>query len=146
MDEIKGRGWSVFHVALVVDDVPATMTGFSATLGTRWGRLQRRAGVFTTPAGKTIDYISTYVISLDGPFHWELIGRHAEGLPWSQVGFHHVAIWCDNAEAEGHRLTADGWTWERGKYWLDPSGARYELVPRSEFEPRLARYTAGGDY
>ena len=137
-------GSELFHVGLVVEDVEHAMTLLHQTLGMRWGRLQHHFGVRQTPQGP-YEFNSVFALSVDGPPFWELIGRQDDS-PWAQVGFHHVGMWCDDLDEATALRTRAGWRWESGKYFLGPDGVRYELVPRGPYEPRLARYRAGGEF
>jgi catechol 2,3-dioxygenase-like lactoylglutathione lyase family enzyme len=137
-------GPDLFHVGLVVADMESAMAALGAALGARWGKPEHRSAIRDTPTGPQ-RYDSVFAFSLDGPPYWELIGR-LEGTPWSRVGFHHAGLWCDDFDTAAERRVAAGWQWESGKYFQGPDGVRYELVPRGPYEPRIARYLAGGPF
>jgi catechol 2,3-dioxygenase-like lactoylglutathione lyase family enzyme len=144
LSAIRNAGSEVFHVGLVVEDVEHAMTELHTLLGTAWGRVQNHSAVRQTPEGPR-RFQSVFAMSIDTPPFWELIGRQ-DGSPWARLGFNHVGIWCDDFDEAAALRTAAGWQWESGKYFQGPDGVRYELVPRGLYEPRLARYRAGGQF
>jgi catechol 2,3-dioxygenase-like lactoylglutathione lyase family enzyme len=144
LSAIRNAGADLFHVGLVVEDMESAMASLRTALGVRWGSPEYRTAERETPQGKQT-FTSVFAFSLDGPPFFELIGRQ-EGSPWAEPGFHHAGLWCDDfVEAAALRVAA-GWRWESGKYFRGPDGVRYELVPRGPYQPRLARYLAGGPF
>jgi hypothetical protein len=108
----------------------------------RWGAVEAAHPTVVTDRGPEV-FDMEFALSLDGDVTCELISQR-DRTPWAQLGFHHVAVWCDDLDAERERRVAMGWQWEHGKYCRAPDGVLHELVPRSVYETRLARYAASG--
>jgi hypothetical protein len=146
----------IYHVGIVVADLDAAMAELGETAGLRWGKVQRYALEYGTPAGPRV-FDPSFVISLDGPPHVELLGQLA-GSMWAELGLHHLGLWSDDVPAESAALAARGCAWESalmdaegrpagGCYHrLAAAGVRVELVSRANSAPALTRYLAGGDY
>jgi hypothetical protein len=135
---------AIAHVGVVVEDLAAAMRTLGPDLSIAWGRVQRRRATIETTSGPC-SFESAFVLSLAGPLRWELIERRPD-TPWAEIGLHHVARWCDDLGRAAQERIEAGWSWEAGKYYRSPTGVRTELVPRAEYEPRVARYVAGGEF
>ena len=146
----------IYHVGIVVPDLEPAMAQLGETAGVTWGRVQRFTVDFDTPSGRrTFD--QTFVLSLEGPPHIELLVR-VEDSVWERTGLHHLGMWSDDVPGESAGLEAGGCLWEAampdaegrragGCYHILPGlDARVELVSREASAPRLQNYLAGGDY
>ena len=144
-----------YHFGLVVDDTKAAMEELGRVLGLTWGRVQRKTLIIETKTGPTPTDVC-YVYSLEGPPYLELIERRP-GTVFEEAGLHHVALWCDDPEAESVRLEGEGWpresvnltpegNWAGALYHLGTAGLRIEVVDIATSGPRLCRYLDGGDY
>ena len=145
-----------YHIALVVEDLERATEELSAALGLTWARFQSREVVRDTPDGLTPVEFS-FVYSLEGPPHLELIEQRPADPLLATTGLHHIGVWCDaDRQAESARLdglgfaresvnVADDGGWVGGLYH-QVAGLRVELVDIGRSGPGLCRYLAGGDY
>jgi catechol 2,3-dioxygenase-like lactoylglutathione lyase family enzyme len=132
----------LYHVGLIVPDLDAAATRFSAIGGYRWTKRVEYTLAVTTPAGEQ-DVPFTFVYSVQAP-HLELIAE-APGTIWTaqpDAATHHLGYWVDDLpraaaglEAAGYRQEArpSGDTLSMFAYYIDAAGSRIELVDRALF-------------
>lgn len=145
----------LYHSAVIVDDVHATIERLAATTGMRF------APVMDTPfpvridgETRTLDMTLTY--SVDAP-HFEVV-RAMPGTPWTTLPgrpLHHIGFWVDDLEAASRELEAGGAALEvcgSGEaigpsvfaYHVGPDGLRIEIVDRAT-EPGFRAWLAAAD-
>lgn len=142
------------HVGQVVSDISAAMDRLSATFGMRWSPLLRYPRPIRMEGRDTVVELAV-TMSLDGPFHLELL-EEIPGSVWERSRghpVHHVCYWVPDLLAEASRLCADGWCVDvtgpgplavNGfAYLVGPDGFRVE--PKAEpTRPAFERWLAGG--
>jgi hypothetical protein len=146
----------IYHVGIVVAEMEPAMAELTAVTGVSWGRVQRAVPVpFDTPAGPQTWNV-TFVYSTEPPY-LELI-QQVEGTVWENTGFHHLAIWSEDVNAESIALQAQGCNWQAAMsdgaggriggcyHLLDAASCRIELSDARQGRTRMARYLAGSDY
>ncbi|MCV7029525.1 VOC family protein [Mycobacterium sherrisii] len=138
------RAEDLYHTGIVVSDLDAAMARLTALAGYRWITPLRYTLPFRTTAGIR-DLTSTIVYSVQGP-HLELI-QEVPGTPWTVPpgnAVHHVGYFTDNLADTARQLEANGFTFEMTgevdgaefgmfAYYIDPDGARIEIVDRAVF-------------
>jgi catechol 2,3-dioxygenase-like lactoylglutathione lyase family enzyme len=132
----------LYHVGLIVPDLDAAATRFTAITGYRWTKPVEYTLAVTTPAGEQ-DVPFKFVYSVQAP-HLELIAE-APGTIWTakpDAATHHLGYWVDDLptaaaglEAAGYRQEArpSGDTLSMFAYYIDAAGSRIELVDRALF-------------
>ncbi len=101
--------WPLYHVGIVVPDIPAAQTELTGQLGVRWGPvLQLEAVEYRDGDGRDVVLPTTMCYSVDGP-HLELI-LEVPGSVWvrnEHSNLHHIGFWSDDLTVDGSGL-ADG--------------------------------------
>ena len=142
-----------FHTGIVVDDLDAALTEFSALFGYEWcPKLEISTPVVLPDGETTLDLVFTY--STAAP-RVEMI-QSIPGTLWTPVpasGIHHLGYWSDDVAADAAALTDQGFAAEATgirpdgepvwAYHRNPNGPRIELVSRDMAEG-LAQYWASG--
>ena len=145
----------LYHSAVIVDDVHATVERLAATTGMRF------APVMDTPFPVRIDgevrmLDMTLTYSVDEP-HLEVV-RAMAGTPWNVhpgQPLHHVGFWVEDLDAVSRELTEGGARLEvcgAGEtpgpsvfaYHVGPDGLRIEIVDRAT-EPGFRAWLAAAD-
>jgi len=132
----------LYHVGLVVPDIEAATTRFTAIAGYQWTNAVEYTLAVTTPAGEQ-EVPFRFVYSVQAP-HLELI-QEAPGTIWTaqpDSATHHLGYWVDDLpsaaaglEMAGYRQEArpSGDTLSMFAYYIDAAGSRIELVDRALF-------------
>jgi hypothetical protein len=141
-----------YHIGIVVTELDESMAMLTAALGIRWCRPQSGPVILQTREGR-IEATVSFVYSIDGPPHFELIGQ-LPGTVWSETGLHHLGLWSDDPTSESRRLDALGCSfecvnvdtsgeWTGGLYHSTADGLRLEIVDAETSGPKLTRYLTG---
>jgi catechol 2,3-dioxygenase-like lactoylglutathione lyase family enzyme len=100
----------LYHVGIVVPDLAAARTTFTAQLGVTWGPVLHLDTVeYRDAAGADVVLPTTMCYSADGP-HLELI-QEVPGSIWvcnEHSNLHHIGFWSDDLVADGADLTGAG--------------------------------------
>ena len=132
----------LYHVGLIVPDIEAATTRFTAIAGYQWTKPVEYTLAVTTPAGEQ-EVPFRFVYSVQAP-HLELI-QEAPGTIWTaqpDTATHHLGYWVDDLpsaaaglEKAGYRQEArpSGDTLSMFAYYIDTAGSRIELVDRALF-------------
>jgi catechol 2,3-dioxygenase-like lactoylglutathione lyase family enzyme len=100
---------NLFHVGLLVHDLPAAVRRFSDLLGLRFAEPQTFTVVVDEPGGSTTRELRA-VYSVDGPPFLELIEAQDDGI-WAEAhgeGLHHIGVWEDDLAAREAALRRAG--------------------------------------
>ncbi|OBF80703.1 bleomycin resistance protein [Mycobacterium sp. 852002-51163_SCH5372311] len=139
------RPEDLYHTGIVVPDLEAAMTRFTALAGYRWITPLSYTLPFRTAAAGTHEFTSTIVYSIDNP-HIELI-QEVPGSPWIAApgnAVHHLGYFTDNLADAATALENSGFTFEATAavseaelalfaYYVDEFGTRIEIVDRALF-------------
>ena len=144
-----------YHFGVVVADLESAQRELADALHLTWAEPQHKTLTMESPEGPTPIDVG-YVYSLEGPPYLELLQR-CPGTTFDQVGLHHIAVWCDDFQAESARLESIGvpretvslrpdGTWSAGLFHTASCGLRIEVVDIARSGPTLLRYLSGGSY
>jgi hypothetical protein len=143
-----------YHVGIIVPELGRAQRDLTASLGLSWASEQRRAMPVVID-GATVQRDISFVYSIDGPPHIELIG--ANEPPWNpRDGLHHMGIWSEDIVADMQALLDQDYTVAatgegRGgspvgfAYLNGPTGVLVELV-ETRSKPAFERWLAGGEF
>jgi len=138
------RPEDLYHTAIVVPDLDAAMTRFTALAGYRWIKPMRYTLPFRTGTG-TRELTSNFTYSLQAPY-LELI-QEVPGTPWVAApgnAVHHLGYFADNLTETAKALEDNGFSFEMTTdvpgstlamfaYYVDAGGTRIEIVDRALF-------------
>lgn len=143
-----------YHVGLIVPELGEAMRDLSSTLGLTWAK-QQRGEMPVIVDGRQVTRDISFVYSIEGPPHVELIG--ANEPPWcAQDGLHHMGIWTEDVVGDMEKLVAEKYSItatgvgrdgnpSRFAYLTSPTGLLVELVD-TRSKAAFDRWVAGGDY
>ena len=143
----------LYHLGVVVPDLSEAAARYTAVSGYRWTKTVEQSLTVTTHTG---DYEALLKIafSLQAPY-LELI-EESPGTLWTatpNAAAHHLGYWVDDLAAAAAHLEQHGYRQEARlagdtlslfAYYLDPTGARVEIVDRTLFPdfPNLVKSMA----
>jgi hypothetical protein len=131
---------NLYHMGMVVTDLPAAMAEFGGQLGLTWAPVRVFSVNVSEGGGRAqrLDVPATY--SRQGPPYLELIQATGDGLlgPERAGGLHHIGVFVDDVEGAVRRLEGEGMrlemrgvapdgTWAGPVYLANGYGLRVEL-------------------
>jgi hypothetical protein len=109
----------VFHVGMVVRDIPVAMADLEFSLGLTWTPVEHRV-ITLRYRGEVVRTPISFTYSREGPVHLELLGAVA-GTPWDELSpLHHVGTWAQDLRRGVADLEHGGMEME--VTYDDPSG------------------------
>jgi catechol 2,3-dioxygenase-like lactoylglutathione lyase family enzyme len=135
----------LFHIGIVVKDLPAALLELSLGLGLTWkGGDPEVREVWLDGTARTLEMRIAH--SVEGRPHFEVI-EAIPGTPWEPadgVGVHHVCYWSNDSTQLCAELESRGFPRVMGRpgagsgYFRAPSGVYIEILPRSRCDDMAA--------
>jgi Glyoxalase/Bleomycin resistance protein/Dioxygenase superfamily len=135
----------LFHIGVVVEDLPKGIGELSSGLGLTWkGGEPEIVQVWLGGVKRSLEMRIAH--SVEGRPHLEVI-EAIPGTPWEPadgLGVHHLCYWSDDSTRLCSELEARGFPRVMGRpgggsgYFRSPSGVYIEVLPRARCESMAA--------